>query len=64
MAPRRGAARWFWAWASLGAERLNAASDLDLIVIYDAAGVEMSDGSRPLATRTYFARLTQAWSRR
>ncbi|MGB3146620.1 MAG: bifunctional [glutamate--ammonia ligase]-adenylyl-L-tyrosine phosphorylase/[glutamate--ammonia-ligase] adenylyltransferase, partial [Paracoccaceae bacterium] len=46
---------------SLGAERLNAASDLDLIVIYDAAGVEMSDGRRPLATRAYYARLTQAF---
>ena len=45
---------------SLGAERLNASSDLDLIVIYDAAGVEASDGPKPLATRAYFARLTQA----
>ncbi|OYX44280.1 MAG: glutamine-synthetase adenylyltransferase [Rhodobacterales bacterium 32-67-9] len=45
---------------SLGAERLNAASDLDLIVIYDADGVEASDGKRPLAARAYFARLTQA----
>ena len=44
---------------SMGAGRLNAGSDLDLIVIYDAAGVEMSDGPRPLATRTYYARLTQ-----
>ena len=45
---------------SLGAGRLNAASDLDLIVIYDAAGVEASAGARPLAARAYFARLTQA----
>ncbi len=45
---------------SLGAGRLNAASDLDLIVIYDAEGVDRSDGARPLETRTYFARLTQA----
>jgi glutamate-ammonia-ligase adenylyltransferase len=44
---------------SVGAGRLNAGSDLDLIVIYDAAGVEMSDGPRPLATRPYYARLTQ-----
>ena len=36
---------------SLGAERLNASSDLDLIVIYDAAGVEASEGRRPLAAR-------------
>jgi glutamate-ammonia-ligase adenylyltransferase len=45
---------------SLGAGRLNAGSDLDLILIYDAAGVEQSDGRRPLPTRSYFARLTQA----
>jgi len=45
---------------SLGAQRLNARSDLDLIVIYDAKGVEFSEGKRQLATRTYFARLTQA----
>jgi glutamate-ammonia-ligase adenylyltransferase len=45
---------------SLGAGRLNAGSDLDLIVIYDAVGVEGSAGPRPLATRTYYARMTQA----
>lgn len=45
---------------SLGARQLNAASDLDLIVIYDPAGAEASDGPRPLATRPYYARLTQA----
>lgn len=45
---------------SLGAARLNAASDLDLIVIYDAAGAEASDGPKPLAARIYYARLTQA----
>ncbi len=45
---------------SMGAGRLNAGSDLDLIVIYDAEGVEGSDGPRPLATRPYYARLTQA----
>ncbi len=45
---------------SLGSERLNAASDLDLIVIYDADGVEASNGRRPLPSRTYYARLTQA----
>ncbi|WP_204114034.1 glutamine-synthetase adenylyltransferase [Shimia biformata] len=45
---------------SLGAERLTAGSDLDLIVIYDAAGVEASEGRRPLASRAYYARLTQA----
>ena len=45
---------------SLGAGRLNAASDLDLIMIYDAAGSEGSDGPRPLPTRPYYAKLTQA----
>jgi len=45
---------------SLGAARLNAASDLDLIVIYDAAGQDASDGPRPLAARPYYSRLTQA----
>jgi glutamate-ammonia-ligase adenylyltransferase len=45
---------------SLGAGRLNAASDLDLIVIYDADGQDASDGPRPLASRPYYARLTQS----
>ena len=44
----------------LGAQRLNAGSDLDLIMIYDADGVDTSDGPRPLLTRMYYARLTQA----
>ena len=46
---------------SLGAGRLNAASDLDIILIYDAAGAEVSEGPRPLPTRQYFARLTQSF---
>ena len=45
---------------SMGAQRLNAGSDLDLIMVYDAQGVEESAGPRPLATRPYYARLTQA----
>ncbi|WP_106744097.1 glutamine-synthetase adenylyltransferase [Yoonia maritima] len=45
---------------SLGAGRLNAESDLDLIMVYDAQGIEASDGRRALATRPYYARLTQA----
>ncbi|AVO39846.1 glutamine-synthetase adenylyltransferase [Pukyongiella litopenaei] len=56
--PGRGAA--VLGMGSLGAGQLNARSDLDLIVIYDAGGVEASDGPRPLAARTYYARLTQA----
>ncbi len=46
---------------SLGAGRLNAVSDLDLIVIYDADAADMSEGRRPLDARSYFARLTKAF---
>ena len=56
--PGHGAA--VMAMGSLGAGWLNAASDLDLIVIYDPADAEASDGPRPLAVRPYYARLTQA----
>lgn len=45
---------------SVGARQLNAQSDLDLIVIYDADGSDASEGARPLTTRPYYARLTQA----
>ncbi len=55
--PGRGAA--VLAMGSLGGGRLSARSDLDLIVIYDPGDMEASDGPRPLATRPYFARLTQ-----
>ncbi|NHF73366.1 [protein-PII] uridylyltransferase family protein [Paracoccus xiamenensis] len=56
--PGRGAV--VMGMGSLGARRLNAASDLDLLVIYDAAGVEESDGRKPLAPRAWYAKLTQA----
>ena len=56
--PGRGAV--LVAMGSLGAGRLNAGSDLDLIMIYDAAGVETSAGPRSLAARLYYARMTQA----
>lgn len=56
--PGRGAV--ILGMGSLGSARLSARSDLDLIVIYDAAGIESSDGRRPLATRLYYSRLTQA----
>ena len=45
---------------SLGAGQLHALSDLDVIVIYDPEGVDASEGKRPLSTRPYYARLTQA----
>jgi len=57
-APGRGAA--VLGMGSLGAGRINSQSDLDMIVIYDPQDQEMSDGPRPLATRTYYARFTQA----
>ncbi|PQO22283.1 glutamine-synthetase adenylyltransferase [Rhodobacteraceae bacterium WD3A24] len=56
--PGRGAA--VLAMGSLGAGRLNAASDLDLILIYDAAGADGSQGPRPLSNSAYYARLTKA----
>lgn len=56
--PGRGGA--VIAMGSLGAGRLTATSDLDLIMVYDAGDIDMSDGRRPLPTRTYFARLTQS----
>ncbi len=48
------------AMGKLGSNEMTATSDLDLIVIYDPAGQEGSDGNRPLATVQYYARLTQA----
>jgi glutamate-ammonia-ligase adenylyltransferase len=56
--PGRGAV--LVAMGSLGSGRLTAASDLDLIVIYDPLDQETSTGRTPLATRPYYARLTQA----
>lgn len=48
------------AMGSLGAGQINARSDLDVIVVYDPGDVEMSEGRKALATRPYYARLTQA----
>ncbi|OSP55243.1 glutamine-synthetase adenylyltransferase [Pseudoruegeria sp. SK021] len=45
---------------SLGARQLNARSDLDLIMIYDAPADAESVGPKPLPSRTYYARLTKA----
>jgi glutamate-ammonia-ligase adenylyltransferase len=44
---------------SFGARRMTAGSDLDLIVIYDAQGVEMTEGRRPLDPRGWFAKATK-----
>ncbi len=48
------------AMGKLGGREMTAASDLDLIVVYDfnAAAVQ-SDGPRPLAPSQYYARFTQ-----
>jgi len=45
---------------SLGTKRLHSKSDLDLILIYDSAGVEMSDGKKAINSSTYYARLTKS----
>jgi glutamate-ammonia-ligase adenylyltransferase len=39
---------------------MTATSDLDLIVIYDAGGVEFTEGRRPLDPRAWFAKATKA----
>jgi len=55
--PGRGAA--VIAMGKLGSREMTASSDLDLIVIYDAAGETESTGVKPLTMQVYFARLTQ-----
>jgi glutamate-ammonia-ligase adenylyltransferase len=48
------------AMGKLGGHEMTAASDLDLIFVYDApADVEFSNGAKPLAVATYYARLAQ-----
>ena len=58
--PPPGAGAAVIAFGKLGSREMTATSDLDLIVIYDAERAEASEGRRPLAISTYFARLTQA----
>jgi [glutamine synthetase] adenylyltransferase / [glutamine synthetase]-adenylyl-L-tyrosine phosphorylase len=43
----------------LGGREMSAASDLDLIIIYDAPEGAMSDGDRVLSPPDYYARITQ-----
>ena len=57
--PGRGAA--IVAMGSLGSGTLTSQSDLDLIMIYDPKGVDSSSGAKPLMSRHYYARLTQAF---
>ncbi|CAN1510170.1 GlnE Glutamine synthetase adenylyltransferase [Rhabdaerophilaceae bacterium] len=47
------------AYGKAGSGELTAASDLDLVVIYDADGEAWSDGNKPLMTSEYYAKLTQ-----
>jgi glutamate-ammonia-ligase adenylyltransferase len=48
------------AMGKLGGREMTAASDLDLIVVYDfESGTAQSDGLRPLPVSQYYARLTQ-----
>jgi glutamate-ammonia-ligase adenylyltransferase len=48
------------AMGKFGSREMTAASDLDLIVIYDVGGESLeSDGRRPLAAGLYYSRLTQ-----
>jgi glutamate-ammonia-ligase adenylyltransferase len=56
-APGRGGA--VLGMGSLGSGRMSAASDLDLIVIYDPADAEASTGPRPLDPRGWYAKATK-----
>jgi glutamate-ammonia-ligase adenylyltransferase len=48
------------AMGKLGGREMTTSSDLDLVFVYDApAGVDASDGPRPLSPTLYFARLAQ-----
>lgn len=48
------------AMGKLGGREMTAASDLDLILLYEAPeDVKQSDGRRPLAVTQYYTRLTQ-----
>ena len=47
------------AYGKVGSREMTASSDLDLVVIYDADGDAWSDGSKPLMTSEYYAKLTQ-----
>lgn len=64
IAPRHGPAPGrggiVLAMGSLGVREMTATSDLDLIVIFDAEGVEISQGRRPLDPRGWFAKATKA----
>jgi glutamate-ammonia-ligase adenylyltransferase len=55
-----GGAACVVAMGKLGGREMTAASDLDLILVYDFDhAIQQSDGPRPLAPSQYFTRLTQ-----
>ena len=55
-----GSAVCVLAMGKLGGLEMTAASDLDLIVVYDfAADVQQSNGLKPLPATQYYTRLTQ-----
>jgi len=58
--PAPGGGAVVLAMGSLGAGRLSATSDLDLLVIHDAPEDGRSAGPRPLAARRWYAVLTRA----
>jgi glutamate-ammonia-ligase adenylyltransferase len=47
------------AFGKMASREMTATSDLDFIVLYDAAVTEESNGEKPLAASQYYARLTQ-----
>ncbi|HUB85739.1 MAG TPA: bifunctional [glutamine synthetase] adenylyltransferase/[glutamine synthetase]-adenylyl-L-tyrosine phosphorylase [Rhizomicrobium sp.] len=47
------------AMGKLGGREMTAASDLDLIFVYDAPEAAVSDGHKQLSATTYYARLAQ-----
>ncbi|MDP2622008.1 MAG: bifunctional [glutamine synthetase] adenylyltransferase/[glutamine synthetase]-adenylyl-L-tyrosine phosphorylase [Hyphomicrobiales bacterium] len=55
-----GGASVVLALGKLGGREMTAASDIDLIIVYDfLPGTTQSDGARPVAPFTYYTRLTQ-----
>jgi glutamate-ammonia-ligase adenylyltransferase len=47
------------ALGKLGAREMTLASDIDLVIVYDADPTAMSDGARPLGASDYYARLSK-----
>ncbi|HWA31511.1 MAG TPA: bifunctional [glutamine synthetase] adenylyltransferase/[glutamine synthetase]-adenylyl-L-tyrosine phosphorylase, partial [Rhizomicrobium sp.] len=47
------------AMGKLGGREMTASSDLDLVFVYDAPEEAASDGAKPLAASTFYARLAQ-----